>query len=160
MVTLTAERGGTDVPLVYALSVRSRALTSPYLGGYGSFAAVVSWFQALRRHLRGEAAASLFPAAEGLWAELAAAGAHGKDGGSPAALGLETAVGPDGGQRLALQAAGGALSVEMDPATGVDRRRARVPLPRRSAASAGGGSPRERAGAREWAQRVGFEVHS
>ena len=119
MVTLTAARGGTDVPLVYALSVRSRALTSPYLGGYGSFAAVLSWFQALRRHLRGEAAPSLFPAAEGLWAELAAAGARGKDGGPSAAMGLEAAVGPVGGPRLALQAAGGALSIDMDPATGV-----------------------------------------
>ena len=34
-------------------------------------------------------------------------------------MGLEAAVGPVGGPRLALQAAGGALSIEMDPATGV-----------------------------------------
>jgi len=157
MATLTADRGGTDVPLVYALSVRSRALTSPYLGGYGSFAAVVSWFQALHRHLRGDTAASLFPRADRLRDELAAASAHAEHGGSPVALGLETAGGRDGRQRLGLQVAGGALSVEMDPATGVivavlgsrffdDPQRRRRWL------------ARERSGAREWARRIGFEV--
>ncbi len=148
MVTLTAARGGTDVPLVYALSVRSRALTSPYLGGYGSFAAVLSWFQALRRHLRGEAAPSLFPAAEGLWAELAAAGARGKDGGPSAAMGLEAAVGPVGGPRLALQAAGGALVHRPGSGDGCDRRRAGVPLPRRSERAPAVARRRTRRGAR------------
>jgi hypothetical protein len=61
MSTLTAEHDGAEVPLVYALTVRSRALTSPYLGGYGSFAAVVAWFQALGRHLRGGEPTSSLP---------------------------------------------------------------------------------------------------
>jgi hypothetical protein len=123
MTTLSAEHAGADVPLVYALTVRSRALTSPYLGGYGSFAAVVSWFEALGLHLRsGAEASTLFPAAPRLGATLAeaaagAAAGHGPGGVRPA-VGLEVSIASDGRPRFGLQAAGGALCVELDPATG------------------------------------------
>ena len=119
MSTLTAAHDGAEVPLVYALTVRSRALTSPYLGGYGSFAAVVSWFQALGCHLRGGARPSpLFPDAARLRATLGEA-ARGDGPGPPrAAVGLDVVVAADGRPRFGLQAAGGALSVELDPATG------------------------------------------
>ena len=152
MVTLTADLRGADVPLVYAFTVRSRALTSPYLGGYGSFAAVVTWFEALGRHLGGEPGfAPLFPHPGRLQAELAVAA---EGSGAPAALGLEMVRGTDGGPRLALQAAGGALCAELDPATGVvtavlgsrfldDPHRRQV------------WCARELAAAREWSQRVG-----
>jgi hypothetical protein len=121
MATLTAEHQGADVPLVYALTVRSRALTSPSLGGYGSFAAVVSWFAALGRHLRSDSSAStLFPDAARLRAALAAVAVAGDDdtGAVRPAVGLEVVIAEDGRPRVGLQAAGGALCVELDPATG------------------------------------------
>jgi hypothetical protein len=118
MATLTADHQGVDVPLVHALTVRSRALTSPYLGGYGSFAAVVSWFGALGRHLRDDTRVShLFPAAARLRAAFDEAAA-GDSGATRAVVGLEVTVAPGSRPRVGMQAAGGALCVELDPVTG------------------------------------------
>jgi hypothetical protein len=115
MVTLTLAHGDGEVPLLDALTVRSRALTSPYLGGYGSFASVVEWFQRLGRHLLGgEGRTRLFPDA----ARIRSAWAPALDGDGGSGLGLEIVVGQDGEARLGLQAAGGALSVELDPDRG------------------------------------------
>ena len=50
-ITLLARHRGAEVPMVHALTRRTRALASPYLGALGSFAAVVSWFQAFASHV-------------------------------------------------------------------------------------------------------------
>ena len=63
-ITLLARHRGAEVPMVHALTRRTRALASPYLGALGSFAAVVSWFQAFASHLRaGAGVTQLFPSA-------------------------------------------------------------------------------------------------
>ena len=61
-ITLLARHRGAEVPMVHALTRRTRALASPYLGAVGSFAAVVSWFQAFASHVHaGGGVTPLFP---------------------------------------------------------------------------------------------------
>jgi CubicO group peptidase (beta-lactamase class C family) len=114
-MTLLARHRGGEVPMVHALTRRTRALVSPYLGALGSYAAVVSWFQAFASHVHaGAGATEVFPSAGYLGRALECCGRPGQR--HAAALEVR-APGTACGRLVGVQAAGGALSVWFDPAT-------------------------------------------
>jgi hypothetical protein len=117
--TLLARHRGTDVPMVHALTRRARALATPHVGAYGSFAAVVSWFQAFGAHLRaGAGRTAVFPSVAYLARAVHSCG-H-QDQRFAASFQVQ-APGRVGGLRsgpVGVVAAGGALSVWLDPTTG------------------------------------------
>jgi hypothetical protein len=114
-MTLLARHRGAEVPMVHALTRRSRALASPYLGAVGSFAAVVSWFQAFASHLHaGAGGTPLFPSADYLARALARCDRPGQ---RHAASFEVRAPGTASARLVGVQAAGGALSVWFDPVT-------------------------------------------
>ena len=151
-ITLLARHRGAEVPMVHALTRRTRALASPYLGAVGSFAAVVSWFQAFASHVHaGGGVTPLFPSAAYLGRALERCGRSGQ---RHAASFEVRAPGLASARLVGVQAAGGALSVWFDPVT------ARVagvlggtfledPAERRRWCAA------QRGGARAWATSVG-----
>ena len=101
--------------MVHALTRRTRALASPYLGAHGSFAAVVAWFQAFASHVHaGAGATELFPSAGYLSGALERCGRPGQ---RHAASLQVRAPGTATVGFVGVQAAGGALSVWFDPAT-------------------------------------------
>ena len=113
--TLLARHRGAEVPMVHALTRRTRALASPYLGAYGSFAAVVSWFQAFASHVHaGGGATELFPSTAYLDRALARGGRPGQ---RHAASLQVRAPRTTGAVLVGVEAAGGALSAWFDPAT-------------------------------------------
>ena len=114
-LTLLARHRGVEVPMVHALTRRTRALASPYLGAHGSFAAVVSWFQAFASHLQtGGGTGILFPSVAYLGRALERCGRPGQRH----AASLEVrAPGPASAGLVGVQAAGGALSVWFEPVT-------------------------------------------
>jgi hypothetical protein len=114
-ITLLARHRGADVPMAHALTRRTRALASPYLGAVGSFAAVVSWFQAFASHVyAGGGVTPLFPSPAYLGRALERCGRSGQHH----AASLEVrAAGSAAARLVGVQAAGGALSVSFDPAT-------------------------------------------
>lgn len=114
-ITLLARHRGAEVPMVHALTRRTRALASPYLGAFGSFAAVVSWFQAFASHLHaGAGVTPLFPSANYLGRALERCGRPGQRH----AASFELRAPATASARLVgVEAAGGALSVWFDPAT-------------------------------------------
>jgi hypothetical protein len=115
MTTVAARHGVVPVPLVFALTRRARALTSPYLGGYGSFAALVGWFRALAAHLAwGGSASALFPSSAYFFEAL---GSTRPDDGYAASFERLQGEGVDG-ELLGVQAAGGSLSVRLEPSSG------------------------------------------
>jgi hypothetical protein len=117
--TLLARHRGTDVPMVHALTRRARALASPHVGAYGSFAAIVSWFHAFGAHLlTGAGRTPVFPSVAylaravrggGQQDQRYAASFQVQAPGRPGGFG----IGPVG-----VVAAGGALSVWLDPSGG------------------------------------------
>ena len=114
-VTLLARHRGAEVPMVHALTRRTRALASPYLGAVGSFAAVVSWFRAFVSHVHaGGGVTTLFPSAAYLGRALERCGRSGQ---RHAASFEVRAPGPASARLVGVQAAGGALSVWFDPVT-------------------------------------------
>ena len=114
-ITLLARHRGAEVPMVHALTRRTRALASPYLGAVGSFAAVVSWFQVFASHVHaGGGVTSLFPSAAYLGRALERCGRSGQ---RHAASFEVRAPGPASARLVGVQAAGGALSVWFDPVT-------------------------------------------
>ena len=114
-ITLFARHRGAEVPMVHALTRRTRALASPYLGAVGSFAAVVSWFQVFASHVQtGAGVTPLFPSAAYLGRALECCGRSGQ---RRAASFEVRAPGPASARLVGVQAAGGALSVWFDPAT-------------------------------------------
>jgi hypothetical protein len=114
-ITLMARHRGADVPMVHALTRRTRALASPYLGAHGTYAAVVSWFQAFASHAHsGAGATELFPSATYLGRALECCGRAGQR--HAASFGVR-APGTASAGLVGVQAAGGALSVWFDPAT-------------------------------------------
>jgi len=114
-ITLMARHRGADVPMVHALTRRTRALASPYLGAHGTYASVVSWFQAFASHVHADARATeLLPSATYLGRALRCCGRAGQR----YAASLEVrAPGTAAAGLVGVQAAGGALSVWFDPAT-------------------------------------------
>ena len=101
--------------MVHALTRRTRALASPYLGVVGSFAAVVSWFQAFASHVHaGGGVTPLFPSAAYLGRALERCGRYGQ---RHAASFEVRAPGLASARLVGVQAAGGALSVWFDPVT-------------------------------------------
>ena len=101
--------------MVHALTRRTRALASPYLGALGSFAAVVSWFQAFASHLyAGAGVTPLFPSAAYLGRALEGCGRPGQRYAASFEVG---APGTASARLVGVQAGGGALSVWFDPAT-------------------------------------------
>ena len=126
-ITLLARHRGAEVPMVHALTRRTRALASPYLGALGSFAAVVSWFQAFASHVHaGAGVTQLFPSAAYLGRALERCGRPGQ---RHAASFEVRAPGPASARLVGVQAAGGALSVWFDPATARVVGRARRDVP-------------------------------
>ena len=118
MATANAHHDGRTVPLVHALTRRSRALTSPHLGAYGSFAAVVTWFQHLAAHLSAvHVRTALLPSVAYLGRSVAGAGrTRGRH-----ALALQVArvgTGPVPGLVVGVEAGGGSLSVWLELDTG------------------------------------------
>jgi hypothetical protein len=114
-ITLLARHRGAEVPMVHALTRRTRALASPYLGAVGSFAAVVSWFQAFASHVHaGGGVTPLFPSAAYLGRALERCGQSGQ---RHAASFEVRAPGLASARLVGVQAAGGALSVWFDPVT-------------------------------------------
>ena len=114
-ITLLARHRGAEVPMLHALTRRTRALASPYLGALGSFAAVVSWFQAFASHVHaGAGLTQLFPSAAYLGRALERCGRPGQR--HAASLELRAPRTAAAGL-VGVQAAGGALSVWFDPAT-------------------------------------------
>ncbi len=114
-ITLLACHRGAEIPMVHALTRRTRALASPYLGAVGSFAAVVSWFQAFASHVHvGAGVTELFPSAAYLGGALERCGRLGQR--HAASLDVR-APGTASAGLIGTQAAGGALSVWFDPAT-------------------------------------------
>jgi hypothetical protein len=113
--TLLARHHGAEVPMVHALSRRTRALSSPYLGAYGSFAAVVAWFQAFASHVHaGGGATELFPSTGYLDRALERCGRPGQR--HAASFQVRASRATSAGL-VGVEAAGGALSVWFDPAT-------------------------------------------
>jgi hypothetical protein len=114
-ITLLARHRGAEVPMVHALTRRTRALASPYLGALGSYAAMVSWFQAFASHVHsGAGTTELFPSAAYLGRSIERCGRAGQRH----AASLEVrAPGTACAGLVGVQAAGGALSVWCDPAT-------------------------------------------
>jgi hypothetical protein len=113
-ITLLARHRGAEVPMVHALTRRTRALASPYLGALGSFAAVVSWCQAFASHLHaGAGVTPLFPSAAYLGRALERCGRPGQ---RYAASFEVRGPGAASARLIGVQAAGGALSVWFDPA--------------------------------------------
>ena len=114
-VTLLARHRRSEVPMVHELTRRTRALASPYLGALGSFAGVVSWFQAFAAHVHaGAGATQLFPSAAYLGRALERCGRPGQ---RHAASFEVRAPGTASARLVGVLAAGGALSVWFDPAT-------------------------------------------
>ena len=114
IATLSARHNGVDVPLVYAMTRRSRALVSPHLGAYGSFNAVFTWFEHLGAHLAADhRRTALFPSRAYLRRALDSCGRPGQR--CAASFQLERVLhGGYGCDLIGVQAAGGAISVWLD----------------------------------------------